>query len=423
MNMTVWRAIGANPWRFWFSRWPWLALLYLFSSAMLGLALLPVLVVTFVFIPLWALAVGALERRRVRLLGFARIDTAHVHVGAGERHNWLNIRMTEAATWRDVGSLFATLLMGWLGLALLFFEAVVLAVVVAIVVSAAHGPFRVNLFGDVGVEMMPSDIWKACVAGILVIAIAAYVNALLAAGQASLSRFLLAPRQAELERYVERLTRSRTLLVEAFEQERRRIERDLHDGVQQELVALSVRLGLAEIDLDHATQSGADVHEARQAVAAAHDQTERALHTLRTTVRGIHPAVLTDHGLAAALQELAGRTGLPIELDTALVRRASVASEGCAYFTVSEAITNAMKHSSATTIRIAAETTATELMVTVTDNGHGGADETRGTGISGLKERAETLGGALNIDSPPGGPTTLRLRLPTTPVPAAIDAG
>ena len=390
---------------------------------MLGLVLLPVIIVTFVFIPLWALALGALERRRVRLLGFTRIDTAHVRVDAGERHNWLNIRMTEAATWRDVGSLFATLLMGWIGLALLFIEAVVLAAIVAVVVSAARGPFRVNLFGDVQVEMMPSDIWKASAVGLLVLAIAAYVNAILAASQASLSRFLLAPRQAELERYIERLTRSRVSLVEAFEQERRKIERDLHDGVQQELVALSVRLGLAEIDLDHAAQSGADVRDAREAVAAAHDHTEHALRSLRATVRGIHPAVLTDHGLAAALQELSGRAGLPIELDTALIQKSSAASEGCAYFTVSEAITNAVKHSSATTIRIAAQTSANELIVTVTDNGHGGVDETLGTGISGLKERAETLGGALNIDSPPGGPTTLRLRLPTIATPTAIDAG
>ena len=313
--------------------------------------------------------------------------------------------------------------MGWIGLALLFFEAVALAAIIAIIASAARGPFRVNLFGDVRVEMMPSDIWKACAAGLLVLAIAACINAILAAGQASLSRFLLAPRQAELERYIERLTRSRVSLVEAFEQERRRIERDLHDGVQQELVALSVRLGLAEIDLDHAAQSGADVREARQAVAAAHDHTEHALRSLRATVRGIHPAVLTDHGLAAALQELAGRAGMPIELDTTLIQRTSAGSEGCAYFTVSEAITNAVKHSSATTIRIVARTTGNELIVTVTDNGHGGADETLGTGISGLKERAETLGGALNIDSPPGGPTTLRLRLPTISTPTAIDAG
>ena len=114
---------------------------------------------------------------------------------------------------------------------------------------------------------------------------------------------------------------------------------------------------------------------------------------------------------------------MPIELDTTLIQRTSAGSEGCAYFTVSEAITNAVKHSSATTIRIVARTTGNELIVTVTDNGHGGADETLGTGISGLKERAETLGGALNIDSPPGGPTTLRLRLPTISTPTAIDAG
>ncbi|WP_104127118.1 histidine kinase [Cryobacterium sp. Y57] len=423
MNITVWRAIGAKPWRFGFSRWPWLTLFYLFSSAMLGLVLLPVITMTFVFIPLWGLAVGALERRRVKLLGFARIENAHVRVGADERHNWLNIRMTEAATWRDVGGLFATLLMGWLGLALLVVEAVVLAAIVAIVASATHGPFRMNLSADVSVEMMPSDIWKACAAGLIALAVAAYVNAILVAGQASLSRFLLSPRQAELERYIERLTRSRVSLVEAFEQERRRIERDLHDGVQQELVALSVRLGLAEIDLEHAARSGANVQEARQAVAGAHDHTEHALRSLRATVRGIHPAVLTDHGLAAALQELAGRAGLPIEIDATLVQRASAASEGCAYFTVSEAITNAVKHSSATAIHIAAQTTAQELIVTVTDNGHGGADETLGTGIRGLKERAETLGGALNIDSPPGGPTMLRLRLPATTTLTAIAAG
>lgn len=422
MKMTVWRAIAATPWRFWFSRWPWLTLIYLFSGAILSLVLTPVIVVTFVFIPLWGLAVGALERRRVAMLGFTRIDTAHVRVDAGERHNWLNIRMTEAATWRDAGSLLATLLMGWISLAILFFEAIVLTVLVAIIISAARGPFQANLFKNVQVEIAPSDIWKICVAGLITLAIAAYLNAILAAGQASLSRFLLAPRQAELKSYIERLTRSRMSLVEAFEQERRRIERDLHDGVQQELVALSVRLGLAEVDLENATQSGADVSDARQAVAAAHDHVEHALHTLRTTVRGIHPAVLTDHGLAAALQELAGRAGLPIELDTALLKRTSTASEACAYFTVSEAIANTVKHSHATKIQIAAWTTASELIVVATDNGHGGVDETLGTGISGLKERAETLGGALNINSPAGGPTTLRLRLPATAALTTIHA-
>lgn len=275
MKMTVWRAIAATPWRFWFSRWPWLTLIYLFSGAILSLVLTPVIVVTFVFIPLWGLAVGALERRRVAMLGFTRIDTAHVRVDAGERHNWLNIRMTEAATWRDAGSLLATLLMGWISLAILFFEAIVLTVLVAIIISAARGPFQANLFKNVQVEIAPSDIWKICVAGLITLAIAAYLNAILAAGQASLSRFLLAPRQAELKSYIERLTRSRMSLVEAFEQERRRIERDLHDGVQQELVALSVRLGLAEVDLENATQSGADVSDARQAAIMSNTRSTR----------------------------------------------------------------------------------------------------------------------------------------------------
>lgn len=330
--------------------------------------------------------------------------------------------MTETATWRETGSLFVTLLLGWVSLALLFGEALFFAVIVAITVSVSNGPFRVNLFSGVWVDMVPSDAWKAVVAGIIGLGISAYLNVTLAASQASLSRVLLAPRQAELEHHIERLTRSRLSLVEAFEQERRRIERDLHDGVQQGLVALSMRLGLAELEFEQLRLEGVDVDEVQRTVAAAHDQAEHALHTLRATVRGIHPGVLTDHGLTAALQEIAGRATIPITLNTDSTERLPVAIETCAYFMASEAITNALKHSSATAIQIKTRIDQGSLIVSVTDNGDGGADETLGTGLTGLKERAETLGGKLTIDSPHGGPTALRLQLPVhqalTPIPA-----
>ncbi|AIY00059.1 histidine kinase [Arthrobacter sp. PAMC 25486] len=412
MDKTVWHALAGRPWHFWGSRWPWRSLLYVASGAVLGLVLLPLVVVTFVLIPLWALAVGALERRRVRLLGFARIESAHVPVGRGERRNWLNIRLAEAATWRAVGSLFATLLLGCLSMALLFIEALAVGGSIAVAAQASRGPTRVVFFGDFAVEPNPGLAWLAYVAVLMALALSSYANALLAAGQGALTRVLLAPRERELERNIQRLTQSRISLVAAFEQERKRIERDLHDGVQQELVALSVRLGLAEVDLELAERAGAPVGEARASVAAAHDHAEHALATLRATVRGIHPAVLSDHGLEAALQELAGRAGQSVTLD-AQVGRMDAATEACAYFTVSEALTNAVKYALASEVKVTALDSAGRLQLTITDNGRGGADPTRGTGLNGLMERAETLGGTLAVDSPPGGPTTLSLILPT----------
>lgn len=411
MDKTVWRALAGRPWRFWASRWPWLSLLYVASSAVLGLVLLPLMVVAFVFIPLWALVAGALERWRVGLLGFARVDPSNVPVGRGERHNWLNIRLTEAATWRAVGSLFATMLLGWLGLVLLFVEFLAVAGSVAAVVQAPRGKAVVTLFGDTTITLAPGHVWLAVVAGLLALAVSAYLNALFATGQGSLARVLLAPRGLERERNIARLTQSRISLVAAFEQERRRIERDLHDGVQQELVALSVSLGLAGMDLELAERSGAPVGEARASVAAAHDHAEHALATLRATVRGIHPAVLSDHGLEAALSELCGRAGLPVTLD-ASVGRMDPAVEACAYFTASEAVTNAVKHSSATEASITVANRSGRLRLAVSDNGRGGADPAGGTGLAGLSERAETLGGAFEVDSPHGGPTTLTLTLP-----------
>jgi signal transduction histidine kinase len=133
---------------------------------------------------------------------------------------------------------------------------------------------------------------------------------------------------------------------------------------------------------------------------------------LRRTVRGIHPVVLADHGLRAALDELSGRTPVPLELDIATLPRVSPAVETAAYYLVTESITNAAKHTTATRVRVRAHVTGSALDVTVTDNGHGGAHEEAGTGLRGLRERAETLGGAFDIASPAGGPTRLHMSVP-----------
>lgn len=420
---TAWQALMRAPWRFLASWWPWRALAYLLLSSLIGVLAAAAVFFSLLLLPLWGLLVGALERRRTRIMGFARQPSAHVRVGREERHNWLGIRITEAATWREVVALLADLVIGVTVAAALLFEGMGLAVVVVSGIIGRHRATNIDLFSDMRIGFGPQDWWLAIPAFLLGLALAAYINALIAGGQATLLRTLLTPRQAELARHVERLTRSRAALVAAFEAERRRIERDLHDGVQQELVTLAARLGLASLELDELAARGADVSDLRAALESTQDQAEHTMATLRSTVRGIHPTVLTDRGLAAALGELADRTPVPVVLSLNGLERMPEPVETAAYYLVTEAITNAAKHTTATRVRVEAHSGVhggvQDLVITVADNGHGGADESGGTGLRGLRERAETLGGSLDIASPAGGPTVLRMTLPVI----ATEAG
>ena len=409
---TVWQALMRRPWRFLFSRWPWLSLTYLLVSAVLGFVLLPVGILTLLLLPLWGIMIGALERRRTRLLGFPHQASGHVRVGAEQRHNWLGIRMTEAATWRETGALLLDLVFGWAAIVALSFQGFALIALVAIGVTGAERQADIGLFADVRIIVGPENWWPVIPIGLAMLCLFAYINGLLAAGQASLLRLLCGTRQRELARNVERLIQSRAALIESFEAERRRIERDLHDGVQQELVTLAARLGMVSLELDDLTMQGADTAMARAALDSAQGQAEHAMATLRNTVRGIHPAVLTDHGLRAALNELADRTPVPLSLDVAEFGRLPAPAETAAYYLVTEAVSNAAKHTTATRLTVRAGIEDDALAVSVTDNGHGGADENGGTGLRGLRERAEALGGQFSILSPDGGPTTLHLALP-----------
>lgn len=410
-STTLWQGLSLPPWRFLFGRWPWLSLLYLVASVGIWIVMLP-LVATLLLVPLWAIALGAVERRRTRLLGFPQQVSGHVRLPEDERHNWLSVRMGEPATWRETGAFIVNLITGTLVVILLAVEATLLIALVLLGIPSTGGGQNVVTFGNRTVDVAPEHVWILAVIGVLLFGVFAYLNGLLAASQASLLRQLYAPRQAELARSVERLTKSRVALVTAFEAERRRIERDLHDGVQQQLVTLAARLGMASLELDDLTQRGADTAMAHQALSAAQDQAEYAMSTLRNTVRGIHPAVLTDHGLGPALDELAGRAATTIELDVAPLCRMPAAVETAGYYLVSEAITNATKHTTATRVQVSAQIEGAWLHLTVTDNGHGGANEEAGSGLVGLRERAETLGGRLLVSSPKGGPTSLHMALP-----------
>lgn len=229
----------------------------------------------------------------------------------------------------------------------------------------------------------------------------------------TLAKALLGPsRNEELALRLESLTRSRAAIVAATDAERRRIERDLHDGAQQRLVSLAMNLGMARARFS-------DVPEpVNEMIADAHEEALLALAEVREFVRGLHPAVLTDRGLDAALSGLAARAPIPVRLRVDMPQPAAPSVEAVAYFIVSEAITNVVKHAKATRADVTVARDSAVLKIVVADDGSGGAvvgrpgESDSGTGLMGLMQRAASVDGTLTIDSPPGGPTIITAELP-----------
>jgi signal transduction histidine kinase len=213
--------------------------------------------------------------------------------------------------------------------------------------------------------------------------------------------------EAELRARLDELQSSRARLVEVSMFERRRLERDLHDGAQQRLVALSLQLGLARRSLD-----AGDGRSAVTMLDAARDELARALEELRELARGIHPAVLTDRGLEAALEALAERAPLPVSLDQMPAERLPAPVEAAAYFVVAEALTNVAKYAAASSAAVRINRNGSYAVVEVRDDGVGGADPAVGTGLRGLADRLAALDGRLEVHSPPGGGTTVRAEVP-----------
>jgi signal transduction histidine kinase len=204
---------------------------------------------------------------------------------------------------------------------------------------------------------------------------------------------------------IEALETSRAGAVDAQETELRRIERDLHDGAQARLVALGMSLGMAEQHVD------TDPEAVRELIAEARLGAAEALAELRDLARGIHPPILTDRGLEAAVRALVVHSPIPVSLAVDVPERPSAAIETAAYFTVSEALANAIKHGDATRVDIRIETVDGRLRADVTDDGRGEADPA-GRGLTGIRRRLEALDGTLLVSSPPGGPTTVHAELP-----------
>jgi signal transduction histidine kinase len=240
--------------------------------------------------------------------------------------------------------------------------------------------------------------WTATLVGAVCVVAGVWLARGMAAVDARVVRLLLGPsRVSELER-------TRAIAVEDTAAALRRVERDLHDGAQVRLAAVAMNLGLA--------QEKADDETLRDLLDAAQTEVGGALADLRRIARGIHPPAL-DSGLADALASLAATSPIPARVQVELPERPSPAIETMAYFCVAELLANAIKHSSANTIEIKVDMERTRLIrVQVTDDGSGGADPSRGTGLEGLRQRASTVDGNLHLSSPPGGPTTVTVELP-----------
>jgi len=259
---------------------------------------------------------------------------------------------------------------------------------------------------------VPVDGWVTALGlGLLQLAVlgtlATVLIPTLARAQARLTLRLLAPSRAErLAHRVSTLTRTRAEVLDAHGAELRRIERDLHDGTQGRLVAVAMRLALAREAVREEPDAAVGL------IDEAHGGVEAALAELRDVVRTIYPPILADRGLVGALTAVAAQASVPTRLDAEDPGRVPAAVEAVAYFMVGEALTNVAKHGRASNAAVTVRRGGDSLRVTVTDDGVGGADDSRGTGLTGIRRRVAALDGAMTVDSPAGGPTTVTVELP-----------
>jgi signal transduction histidine kinase len=366
--------------------------------------------------PLVAIPVAVLGRWRLRMAGTrppspGRRKTA---TAAGPR-SWLRARYADPAAWRETGyaCLLATVVPALCVAALssLLLSGMLIASPL-LVMAQQPGSAPVTL--AIGQASTVRQAVPYMIIGIVMLPLVPYLMTLVAGADAAVARALLAGGPAErLRAELTEVSRSRARLADAFEAERRRIERDLHDSAQQKLVALTMQLGLAHLELPPGSPAAGTV-------AAAHDQAKQLMAELRELIHGIQPQILTDLGLAAALRELADSSPVPVTVDARLDSRLPGHIENTAYFAVAEALTNIAKHSGATSATVTARGHDGILTIEVSDNGRGGADPDRGTGLTGLTDRVAVAGGRMLLSSPAGGPTILRVEVPcpqSTPSP------
>jgi signal transduction histidine kinase len=418
---TAWRPLTSAPHRFLTSSWPWRSFGYVLGAVpigfvvaialtgyvLTGIVLTPVVIGVLLLssTTVLGLPIGIVERWRLRLMSTPQRpapESPHLTLDVTSRRAWLAQRRRESASRRELGyGVLLAFVIGPLNL-------IAVLLTLGLTATLLASPFLVR-FGTVSAGFWQADDAQAAlplalVAGPFWAVLSAYALTALASLESDLAGSLLGPREAELQRQLLALRRSRLDLVQVFEAERHRIERHLHDGVQQRLVAMTMTLGLAETTLPDG--------ESRTLVRRAQTQAEEALSDLRDAVRGIHPRVLTDLGLAAAVHEITDRIPMPVSVEVTVPHRLPEVVEQTAYFAISEALTNVAKHAQASRASVRARTQGDRLLVEVTDDGGGGAEPVADGGLAGLVVRLDALGGTLDVSSPAGGPTTLLMEIP-----------
>ncbi|WTL28617.1 sensor domain-containing protein [Streptomyces sp. NBC_01498] len=327
-------------------------------------------------------------------------------VGWMRRCKWI---LTDRATWRDLLWLLLNTAVGMVGFvpaALLYYagEGLVLAAGLGRGLAGGHGAGR--MYCGVVVDSWPTAVAAGFLAlGVLAVWIATTRHVLL--GHAWFTRYLLGHTDTtRLASRVRHLAESRSGALDTQAAELRRIERDLHDGAQARLVGLGMTLGAADRQLDK------DTEEARRLLREARASSVLALRELRDLVRGIHPPVLAERGLADALRALCLASPLPFEASVTVPPRLSAPVESAVYFSVSELLTNVLKHAGASRGELTVRHERGVLHVRVTDNGRGGARMSDGSGLAGIRRRLAAFDGTIDISSPPGGPTVTELEIP-----------
>ncbi len=399
----------------------WLAFIHLLLNLPLGILWFPLLVagvalglgllITLLGIPVlvgtgWLVrALGHFERQRCSaLLGLALRDPYRPVV---EDTGWL-ARLAaigkDPATWRDFVFLMLRLPVG-----IFTFTAVVTSWAIALGMLLSPFTFGLGLFRlDFFWWTFDGPIAAMIVTlgGVVMVIVATWITRGLAALERFLAGALLDASPEMLQQRVANLASSRARTMDAADQERRRLERDLHDGAQQRLVSLAMTLGLAQQKL------ATDPEQAAKLVTEAHEEAKRALQELRDLARGLHPAILADHGLESALPALAARCPIPTRVDATVSPRPTPAIESAAYFAVAEALTNVARHSQASSALVTARRHEDVLEIEVRDDGGGEARVVAGGGLAGLIDRVEALDGRLWVSSPKGGPTVIRMEMP-----------